>query len=357
MLTKEEIRTVLDTGNPVFKPSLDRLTILGDDCGNFETMVNNNDFGFIKGSGLAKHPYKRSFHCVDGSIIQWTDVANMKAIRYEFNPNNVKNSKEREHIQSVTQILNAMKYPKISRYDYAIDVYGVDLSKYIVVDNVGVKKNYWLSSCNRLETLYIGAPNADTRIRIYDKAVEQKSDMPIEWWRVEVQFRDEACLSVQGKMMLNGYDVVTGKPVIESCPPFIPNPFKAIKFIKPSYRSLKNFNEMAACKMLIEEPEMLQTLSKNSRTKYKKLLASLPTDKELDIESLFSTYSEKILDQILRWLKIPERNDVLSRYKPHDKRSEKELQESLSEMSKGDYSDDEKAFAIESAKMHLLYNT
>lgn len=357
MLTKEEIRTVLNTGEPIFKASLDRLTILGDDCGNFETMINDNDFGFIEGSALAKHPYKRTFYCVDGSIIQWTDVANMKALRYEFNPNNVKNSKEREHIRSVTQILSTMKYPKVSRYDYAIDVYGVDLSKYMVVDNVGVKKNYWVNSCNRLETLYLGAPSADVRIRIYDKAVQEKADIPIEWWRIEVQYRDEACLSVHGKSLTNGYDALTGKPFIMDCPPFVPNPFQGIKFIKPNYRSLGDIREIAMCKLLMDEPEMMQELSKKTRSKYKKLLASLPTDKELNVESLFSLHADKILQHILRWLEISERNDVLSRYKPHDKRSEKELQESLEEMSKDEYSEGEKTFAVESAKMHLLYNT
>jgi len=141
------------------------------------------------------------------------------------------------------------------------------------------------------------------------------------------------------------------------CPPFIPNPFNAIKLIKPSYRNLDDVREIAMCKLLIEEPEMLSSLSRNTRSKYKKLLASLPTDKELDIELLFSSYAEEILRQLLRWLKIPERNDVFSRYKPNDKRSETELQESLDEMSKEEYSADEKTFAIESAKMHLLYNT
>jgi hypothetical protein len=43
-----------------------------------------------------------------------------------------------------------------------------------------------------METVYFGAPDAEYRTRIYDKAVEQQAPEKGPWWRVEVQERPPA---------------------------------------------------------------------------------------------------------------------------------------------------------------------
>jgi hypothetical protein len=40
----------------------------------------------------------------------------------------------------------------------------------------------------KLETFYAGAPDSDNQLKVYDKAVEQRSEG--DWWRVEVQLRN-----------------------------------------------------------------------------------------------------------------------------------------------------------------------
>lgn len=329
--------------------SLDKLTILGDDTGNFETMINNNNFGFIERSGMAKHPYKRWFPCVDGSNIQWTDMANFKAIRYEFNPNNVKLSKEREHQRAIADIIKTMKYPKISRYDVAFDFYGYDLSTYKIVDKVGRKKNYWVDRSDTLETLYVGSPTADMRIRIYNKAKEQKIEFPLDWWRVELQFRDEACSSVQGFVHM--------KEGTMTVPAFIPNLLDSLRVYKPNYAQMDNVQEIAMVKLLLEEPDYIKQLSKNSRAKYKKILSNLPNEEEIDLQNLFISHHDKILKTIQDYLLIAERNNVLDKPKKDDKRTQEQLENTIIEHDDDYYTKDESEFLLESAKIHLLYNT
>ena len=325
--------------------SLDKLTILGDDTGNFETMINNNNFGFIKTSGMAKHPYKRWFPCQDGSNIQWTDIANFKAIRYEFNPNSLRDSREREHRRAVTEIIQTMKYPKISRFDMAFDFYGYDFNKYIIRDKRGRKKNSWLDGSDQLETMYIGSPSADLRIRIYNKAKEQKIEYPLDWWRIELQFRDDACRSVQGELVTNN-GVMNIKPQI-------PNLLETIRMFQPSYQQIDNIQERAMVKLLLEEPETIKELAKATRSKYKKILSTLPSEKEIDLKELFEIHHDKILSSIQYYIRVAERNDVMKKNKKVDKRSQEELKLPVAH---DNYTEHDKQFSIESTKMHILYN-
>jgi len=326
--------------------SLDKLTMLGDDTGNFETMINNNRFGFIERSGVAKHPYKRWFPCLDGSNIQWTDIANFKAIRYEFNPNKIKNSKEREHARAVAEIIKTMKYPKISRFDVAFDFYGYDFNKYIIQDTLSRKKNYWVDSSDQLETLYVGSPNADMRIRIYNKAKEQKIEYPLNWWRIELQYRNDSCRTVQG-------EVLHGDAIV-SISPMIINLLKTLKLYQPSYKQIENVQERAMVKMLLDEPETIKELSKATRSKYKKILSTLPSEKEIDLNELFMSHHDKVLRDIQQFLIIAERNNKLKKPLKDDRRTKEELDNTP--VLHDNYTKEESEFLIASAKMHMLYN-
>ena len=325
--------------------SLDKLTILGDDTGSFEAMINNNNFGFIKSHGTASHPYKRYFACMDGSNIQWTDIATHKAIRYEFNPNKLNESIEREHRRAIASIIKTMKYPKVSRYDMAFDFYGYDFNKYIIHDKNSRKKNVWLDRSDQLETMYIGSPNADLRIRIYNKALEQKIETPLDWWRIELQFRDDACRSVQGEIIMNNQTIQIS--------PCIPNLLETVRMYQPAYKQIESITERALVKLLIEEPETIRELSKNARTKYKKILSTLPSEKEIDLKNLFEIHHDKILSDIRKYLRIAERNDVLNKNKKIDIRNKEELELPINHEY---YTQQDKEFTIESTKMHMLFN-
>lgn len=275
-------------GETLVKVSVDRLTILGADSGSFGETINNNNFGFIEGSSIAPHPYKRQFYMTDGSLLQYTDNKEMNALRYDFNPNNVNNhDSERTHQRAVADIIRTMKYPKISRVDIAIDLKDVDLGCYTFTDNVGRKSNSWVDSSNRLETLYVGAPNANLRLRIYNKAKEQKQEGV--WWRIEAQIRNEWCEAV-----LKGA-----------------NPFEGISIGKPSWKQIENVQERAMVKLLLDYPDTMSELSRHTKTKYKKMLTSLPTDEHLDAVPIYENNRKEVMKTINFWTMFAGRNNVI----------------------------------------------
>lgn len=345
-MEQKQIDEYISSGKTEIISSIDRLTILGDDTGNFETMINNNNFGFIERQGVALHPYKRNFYCVDGSLIQWTDNPKFKAIRYEFNPNNIKLSKEREHQRAVADIIKTMKYPKVSRADVAFDFMGYDLSSYQIIDKQGRKKNYWVSALNKLETLYVGAPQADLRIRIYDKRKEQKIKAPLNWWRIEFQFRDEGCRTIQGESL-------TGGQVLQ-CKPHIINLFEGLRIVKLDYKTIENIQERAMVKLLLEEPDTIKELANATRAKYKKILSTLQSEKEIELEKIFVIHHDKLLKNIQEYLVLAERNNVLGKTRKDDRRTKEEIENTP--VSYDNYTSDDERFAVESAKMHMLYN-
>lgn len=272
--------------------SIDKIAIVGYDSGTFEKTVNDKYFDFIQTNRSAKHPYKKSFLCSDGSFMNWGEAPNVSPLRYEFNPNKIEPSKENEHRKNVVRMLRTMKHPKVNRYDIAIDFKGIDLSDMTFIDMSSRKQNLWLDGSGRLETRYIGAKSSDLQIRVYDKGREQKKDDDV-WWRIEAQVRGESC------MVFNELGTVF-------------DPFHDIKIAKPSLQSIEKIEQRAMVDYLIRNPHELSSLSRPTRVKYKKLLASLPTDKELELSSIFSDHKEQIEKQLNYWIAFSTRNNPIS---------------------------------------------
>lgn len=285
--------------------SIDRLTVVGHDVGHFSQTVNDSSFGFIKNSHFAKYPYRKQWNCFDGSVVQWSDVREITPIRFEFNPNNIVQSDENEHRQNIVKILRTMKYPKVNRLDLALDFKGIDLSGLTVVDMSSRKQNEWRNGSGKRETLYIGGKTSDLKIRIYDKAVEQNDTSNGHWWRVEAQMKGDWCSPMNGELRVNGQSFMKCKKQVFS-------PFDDVKLLFPSLESVKRIQDRAMLAYLIENPESFAELSVNTRLKYKKLLASLPTDKEFDLTSIFMPFKEKIDRELNYWLDFSSRNDVIT---------------------------------------------
>lgn len=286
--------------------SIDKLSIVGEDAGTFETTVNDSSFDFIVGHSLAKFPYRRNFKCADGSYINYgTDLESVMPIKYEFNPNIIVASKENIHKRNVVRILRTMKYPKITRFDLAIDLKGIDLSRFDIRDKNSRKFNIYYDASGRMETLYIGARTSDLRIRIYDKAREQKDESGEQWWRIEAQLRTSACDMLNGNLGEFG-----------SCTPQTYNPFEGIEIYSKFSNGLErveNFKERIFIKHLQENPLDLQFLSKSSRHRYKKILATLESDQDkykIDLGEIYQTNKADIDKKLNDWLRYSKRNNV-----------------------------------------------
>ena len=271
------------------KVSIDKLTILGDICTDkFEPIINNNRYGFIEGSGLAKHPYDRNFYMADGSLLQYSKTSGMRALRYEFNPNKINDDKEKIHSRSVAECIATMKYPKLSRVDIAIDLFDINISDYEIYHEA-VKTNEWRDRSKRLETLYIGAPNSDIRFRIYNKAKERETVDERSWWRIEVQLRDELAM----------------------LPMMNINPFQKLSISKSSVQQIEDIRVRSMLYYLEQFPNEWANISKKSKERYKKILNTLPSKEDLKIADLYQREQQRITNEIKQWLKIAERNNVV----------------------------------------------
>ena len=270
--------------------SIDRLTILGDEVKDrFEQMINNNNFGFVERSSFAKFPYDKKYHMTDGSVLEHSKNQRNKAIRYDFNPNNINDGdKEKTHRRAINDCISTMKYPKLSRVDISIDLYDIDLSDY-EIRHESVKTIYYKSGAGKLETLYIGASESDLRYRIYNKAEEQ-GIKDKKWWRVEVQLRRELTEAV----FLNA------------------NPFELVKFVKPILNSVEDMPTRAMLFYLQENPDQWTSLSKPTRLKYKKILSTLQSEKEINVAEIYENSAERIQKELKQWLYIAQKNNVIS---------------------------------------------
>lgn len=297
------------------KCSIDRIVITGDSSSStdFKSAECFDEFGFIVKTGLAKYPYKKNFYCIDGSLLQWTDERSVKALRLEFNPNNIRLSKENEHRRSIVSLLRLMKYAKFTRFDIAFDLYGVDLGAYLFKDFNGRKSNVYRSGNGDIETIYMGAADSDLRLRIYDKATEQGYNKgrikdgreKAHWWRIEAQYRSTWCMSMNGEIE----DKKTGALVNVRQELF--NPFEGVKIYKPSWRELSDVKERALIRYFLQFPEEIQELSKNAQTKYRKIIKELPASHEIDLRAMFEKNKEQIERELLYWLRFAHQNNVL----------------------------------------------
>lgn len=266
--------------------TVDRLTIVGNKI-DYKLQKIIAGSLLVNGRYRAQYPYDWRFELVGGGILEIGSLKNQSDIRLDFNPNNVKTE---EHKNMIKELISTMKNVRITRVDPALDLKDIDINDYAIIDSLSRKYNTWHSGTGRLETYYIGAPNSDLRIRIYDKALEQgeKGD----WWRIESQLRREYA---------ENYSLF--------------NPFEHVTLVRKDVNlsHIKNFKEKVFIKHLLENPDDIYNLSKNSRTKYKKILHDLARSDstKIDFSDVYESY-KNIIDKVIKdYTEISTPNNVI----------------------------------------------
>lgn len=228
------------------KISLDRLTLIGTGSDILPKVLGHSMY--IKDHAPAKIPYRQSYYCIDGSLIQMKDRNETSDnVRIDFNPNKCQR-------EGMLEILSLVHFSKITRLDIAVDYYGRDLSDLVWIDNKARKRVTYQTGAGKLETLYIGSGGSETSYRIYDKAKEQKDTANGLWWRVEAQLRPEnlRAWSKQNILALK--------------------PFGDVKAILPGGTVQLAPREKAMVYWLTHEPNAWGELSSNTRSKYRELI-------------------------------------------------------------------------------------
>ncbi len=201
--------------------------------------------------------FTKSWRITDFGFLQ-IDITTLK-FRLEFNPNNIKNELQKKLLRT---LLSYIKDVHFSRIDLAIDLFNYNLYDYNIVDLNPRKKAYYYDRVGKLETCYFGSMSSNKFIRIYNKAVEQKIkdknfNESVDWWRVELQLRDTYI-----DTYLTGFkDFLEGILI-----------FKYVTIEELS------FSDKACLDYILRDISRLSLLSKNARTKYKRIIKELKTE-------------------------------------------------------------------------------
>jgi hypothetical protein len=275
--------------------TIDRLTFLGDvsETSNLEVFLADSEY--VKHRGFSKYPYRDYVTFIDGSILQLAETGAVRSgkvqgLRYEFNPNNT--LFEPIHIN----VLKHFKYARVSRIDIAMDVFDVDMSSWHWLDKKSRKQNHWIDGLGKKETVYVGGKDSDLKLRIYNKALEQ-NDCEKTWWRVEVQLRGDVADSYR-RLSLHGQVNI--------------NPFEDVTPVQNKDFGHLDIKDRAMIAYLLQHPDGFAELSKNTRSKYKKLMKEHVAVTDVDLKTLWNEKSSELGSELDSWYKLTDRFELTS---------------------------------------------
>lgn len=273
------------------KVSVDNLTLVGNlVVSKFDSVLKKDTRYINKRYRSSNFLYDWTYQLVGGVMFETGKRQGEDVARLEFNPNKVVTEEQKELIQT---LINCMKYVDPSRIDVAIDIRGIEMNDYVIVDDKSRKRVYYVDGVGRMETTYIGSSTGDLRIRIYDKAKERETEgieVDGSWWRIESQLRGKL---VKHYKYFNPYEDITLVPK------------------NADLSHIKNFNQKMTIKHLLEHPEDLREASQNTRLKYKKILKDLvESNSTIDFKSIYNEYKSEINWTLYTYIKHSRINDV-----------------------------------------------
>ena len=203
---------------------------------------------------------------------------NARPFRVEFNPNNVTQEAEEWLFDRVFSKLEEGS-KKISRADFAFDFYE-DLSAYRFVSRA-TKMNIHYGVKGDIETIYCGASASERQVRLYNKKRQLMDKFAIStseehYWRFEVQLRHKK-VDDWRKMLHN------------------------VSLVENQFNDLE-IKERAMVTYLVNNPDGFVELSKNVRTKYKKLIEEkTKTNLTAKMQATLNEVDQELSDMINHW--------------------------------------------------------
>ena len=248
------------------KVSLDNITITAEirhsSFNNFKKLVSNH-IAIITQKAMTDmfQAYTKS----GGQVILHLEydklkgqARNARPFRMEFNPNKLR-TVDPEILNTIIPYLEDIS---ITRADLAFDFFNLDCSEFIL-EKKGrpTATKEWRDKNGKLETKYLGASRSEKQIRLYDKKVEQLTNGSEDerqnaqqyehWWRLEFQLRSRS----------------------------VENIFEVIDTIifKPFYFETLGIETQLYLLALTRDKGIWNKVSKNTRSKYKKILETHQT--------------------------------------------------------------------------------
>lgn len=293
--------------------SIDKLTILGDAV---EHLVESLTFNpMVVSRKMAQYPYKYQWYMIDGSLLQLAEKnADIPDLRYEFNPKHWDTPYDKDYDitfnserfgrltldgdissknSNIMSILRLIKSPRLSRIDVAMDFKGLDFSKVKITDKNPRTEVQWRGKDKSIETYYFGTRRSDSFLRIYNKARQEGKAhySDTDWWRCEAQ--------INAKMA-------------EDFDKFNPWEDIVITYVDDGLVDGENITTKAMLFYLRANPEAINELSINVRTKYKKLL--LESSKQIEV-SLADIYEQKkvtLIKEVTMWKSLTAKIETIN---------------------------------------------
>lgn len=288
--------------------SIDRCTLVGNLFKNPDGTYVLDDFlrktPYLQTTRWAAYPYKWRYQMVDGSVIEVAEptTADVPPVRIDFNPNKCISDDQPVEVEGelvrrdgMAAVLGCIHSARITRLDPAIDYHNCNLAEWFVIDEKARKTAVYRSGTGELETLYIGAPRSALRVRVYNKALEQKYKHG-DWWRVEAQIRyGTDCEGIPAEEYL-GFD-----------------PFEGVRMIKPKYEGW-GWEQQAKVEYLQKHPEVFASLSAPTRSKYRKLIAKGGEQLALHPSDVFEEAKNHLREQVAYWLGLCGNNPFTKKF-------------------------------------------
>ena len=259
-------------GIPSPQISFDRMTIIGDlgkdKAGYMADLLGNSPFVHLW--DCLTHKFKGQIF-TDKIYIEHdrfkADAWDRRNFRIEFNPNNLKHD-EIDWLKK--NILIALDNVGFTRLDLAFD-FEQDLSDFHIMSDKALKKTVFYGRNGKAETKYFGVRDSDRFIRIYNKKQERKDNADIDLtvehlWRFEIEIK---------RTMVDEWK----------------NCFDDIHILKPDWTTIENLSEQAMMYMLLNVESKWGEISKNAKTKYRKMIKEISP---IDLTDLMKLSLKKV---------------------------------------------------------------
>ena len=266
--------------------SIDRITVVGnlkkDQSENLNRELKFNSYVQLYETGEERFKADIPNIChVEYDFLKGKSL-DRKNMRVEFNPNNLND----EHKQMIYDLfISKMVSRSFSRLDVAFDT-DIDLSSYYAYmsgQHAQMKKTIFYGKDGSPETKYFGTRKSDRYIRIYNKKQELLDNKEIEiesdhFWRIEVELKRSRTEEWN-------------------------NCLQSLNFVQPDWKSIKSNSERATVYMLIHEEDEWGNLSKNGKSKYRKILKEIsPVNLTDDLNHVLNQNYQRIQNELNYWL-------------------------------------------------------
>lgn len=206
--------------------------------------------------------------------------------RIDFNPNRLGSFLETDLKDFFGKVL---KDAHFSRADVACDLINIPneyITQYTITSDVKSIKYY--SRTGELQTAYWGSRSSERQVRMYNKMVEQLQKGKVipkdvsSWWRLELQLRRDKA---------SNWANIVRDSLSEFCSPFF-------------FPLNLSATDKVMLTGLFADETLWSSISKNSRTKYKKIQQQIAKDDALT-HLLSETFEEEVIrlnEELSSWL-------------------------------------------------------